>query len=168
MRIEVKQAKSTDRIKLDNLMQFYIYDFSEFLPIDLDEKASFEEEILDKYFADPDKTPFLVQVDGLLAGFALVSAEVVLQQNQGSRCIKEFFIVKRYRRQGVGKTVATAIFSMYPGKWEVGVVRTNLPAKAFWERVIIEYSEGRYNCEERNDEIWRGSIFSFQARATAP
>jgi len=168
MRIEVKQAKSTDRIKLDNLMQFYIYDFSEFLPIDLDEKASFKEEILDDFFADPDKVPFLVLVDGLPAGFALVSAEIVSQQNQGGRCIREFFIVKRYRRKRVGKTVATTIFSMYPGKWEVRVVRTNLPAKAFWERVISEYSEDRYNCEERNDETWRGSIFSFQARATSP
>jgi predicted acetyltransferase len=57
---------------------------------------------------------------------------------------------------------------MYPGKWEVRVVRTNLPAKAFWERVISEYSEERYNCEERNDEIWRGSIYSLQSRATSP
>jgi predicted acetyltransferase len=168
MRIEVKRAESTDRIKLDNLMQFYIYDFSEFLPIDMDEKASFKEEILDSYFADPDKVPFLALVDGLPAGFALVSAEIVSQQNQGGRCIKEFFIVKRYRRKRVGKTVATTIFSMYPGKWEVRVVRTNLPAKAFWERVISEYSEDRYNCEERNDETWRGNIFSFQARATSP
>jgi len=168
MRIEVKQAESTDRIKLDNLMQFYIYDFSEFLPIDMDEKASFKEEILDDYFASPDKVPFLVLVDGLPAGFALVSAEIVSQQNQGGRCIREFFIVKRYRRKRVGKTVATTIFSMYPGKWEVRVVRTNLPARVFWERVISEYSEDRYNCEERNDEIWRGSIFSLQARATSP
>jgi predicted acetyltransferase len=167
MRIEVKRAESTDRIKLDNLMQFYIYDFSEFLPIDLDEKASFKEEILDSFFADPDKDAFLVLVDGLPAGFAFVSAEIVLQQNQGGRCIKEFFIVKRHRRNGVGKTVATAIFSMYPGIWEVRVVRTNLPAKVFWEKVISEYSEGRYKCEERNDERWRGSIFSFHARATA-
>ena len=168
MRIEVKQSESTDRIKLDNLMQFYIYDFSEFLPIDMDEKASFKEEILDPYFADPDKVPFLVLVDGLPAGFALVSAEIVSLQNQGGRCIREFFIVKRYRRKSVGKTVATTIFSMYPGKWEVRVVRTNLPAKVFWERVISEYSEDRYNCEERNDETWRGSIFSFQSRATSP
>jgi len=168
MRIEVKQAESTDRIKLDNLMQFYIYDFSEFLPIDMDEKASFKEGILDGYFADPDKVPFLVLVDGRIAGFALVGAEIVLERNQGGRCIKEFFIVKRYRRQGVGNKAATVIFSMYPGKWEVRVVRTNLPAKVFWERVISEYSEDRYNCEERNDEMWRGSIFSFQARATSP
>jgi len=167
MRIELKRAGSTDRIKFDNLMQFYIYDFSEFLPIDLDEKASFKEEILDDYFADQDKDAFLVLVDGLLAGFALVGAEIVLQQNQGGRCIKEFFIVKRYRRHGVGKTVATAIFSMYPGKWEVRVVRTNLPARVFWEKVISEYSGGRYDCEERNDELWRGSIFSLHARATA-
>jgi predicted acetyltransferase len=167
MRIELKRVESTDRIKLDNLMQFYIYDFSEFLPIDLDEQASFKNEILDGYFVDPDKDAFLVLVDGLPAGFALVSAEIVLQQNRGGRGIKEFFIVKRYRRHGVGKTVATAIFSMYPGKWEVRVVRTNLPARVFWEKVISEYSEERYNCEERNDEIWRGSIFSFHARAAA-
>jgi predicted acetyltransferase len=167
MRIDVKRAESTDSVKLDNLMQFYIYDFSEFLPIDLDEKASFKEEILDDFFDDPDKAAFLVMVDGLPAGFALVSAEIVLQQNRGGRGIKEFFIVKRHRRHGVGKTVATAIFSMYPGKWEVRVVRTNLPAKVFWEKVISEYSEGRYDYEERYDEIWRGSIFSFHARATA-
>ncbi len=163
MPIEVKHAQPTDWTIFHNLMQFYLYDFSEFLPMELGEEGSFKEEILDNYFANPDKAAFLVIVDGMLAGFSLVSSEVVLQQNQGGRCIKEFFIVRRYRRQGVGKTAATKIFSMYAGKWEVRVERTNLPARVFWERVISEYTEERYDCEESNDEKWRGSIFSLQA-----
>jgi predicted acetyltransferase len=163
MQIEVKQADSSDRVKFDNLMQFYVYDFSEFLPMELDENGSFTEEILDDYFTDPTKASFLVFVDGKLAGFVLVNSETVLQQNQGGRSIQEFFIMRMYRRQGVGKIVATQIFSLYTGRWEVRVVRKNLPARAYWKKVIREYSEERYDYEERDDELWRGSIFSLHA-----
>ena len=163
MRIEVKPAAPTDRLKLQNLMQLYLYDFSEFLPLELDEQGLFKEGLLDDYFVNPSKAAFLVLADDKLAGFVLVSQETTLPENQGGRCIKEFFIARRYRRQAVGRTAAFAVFAQYQGKWEVRVLRTNRPAKAFWEKTIRDFSEAQYTCTEGENERWSGSIFSFQS-----
>lgn len=160
MQIEVKLAQPTDRVIFDNLIQFYIYDFTEFLPIELNEKGSFDEHVLERYFADPDKYPYLILVDGQLAGFVLVGPEIVLPQNQGGKSIKEFFIARKYRKQGVGKHVATTIFAMYDERWEIRVGKRNLPAKKFWENVIKDCCGEKYTCEEQDNELWRGSIFS--------
>ena len=165
MRIEVRQGELADKPKFQHLMQLYLYDFSEFLPLDLDEDGHFKEGVLDNYFTDPSKVPFLVLVDGALAGFVLVSGETLLPGNAGGRCIKEFFVLRRYRRRGIGKQVAAEVFSFSPGRWEVRVVKANQPAERFWEAAIRGYAGSDHEKEVRQDELWHGSIFSLGAGA---
>jgi predicted acetyltransferase len=33
--------------------------------------------------------------------------------------ITEFFVMRKYRRQGIGKRVARELFECSPGRWEV-------------------------------------------------
>jgi len=164
MHIDIKQAQAADKIRLSSLMQFYIYDFTEFLPFDLNDEGQFNQSILDDYFDNADKIPFLVLVDQNLAGFVLVSSETILMENESGKSIKEFFIVRRYRKRGVGKAVARRVFSFYPGRWEVRVIRTNQPAEFFWEATIKEYTGGNYKKDKQDDEVWRGSVFSFASQ----
>ena len=168
MRVEIRQGELADKPKFQHLMQLYLYDFSEFLQLDLDGAGHFKESILDNYFTDPSKTPFVVLVDDALAGFVLVSAQTLLPANAGGRCIKEFFIMRRYRRQGIGKRVAAEIFSLSPCRWEVRVVQANQAAERFWEAAIQDYAGSDYQKEVRDDELWHGSMFSLgQARRAA-
>jgi predicted acetyltransferase len=53
-------------------MQLYLYDFSEMCGDDCDERGLFEYEYLPRYWIEPERHPFLIRVDGKLAGFALV------------------------------------------------------------------------------------------------
>jgi predicted acetyltransferase len=72
--------------------------------------------------------------------------------------------MRKYRQQGVGKRVAFAILDRFPGAWEVRQTETNLPAQAFWRRVISEYTNGNYEETYLRDERWRGPIQSFRTR----
>ena len=163
MKITLKRGEAQDRLRFDRLMQLYIYDFTDIVDFDLNEEGLFETTRLDSYFSDETKNPFLIFAGDVLAGFVLVSGEVFLPENTGGRCIREFFVVRKHRRSGVGKEAASQIFSMLSGKWEVRVMRENANAEKFWEIAIGEYTQGNYKKERRDSGEWLGTIFSFDS-----
>jgi predicted acetyltransferase len=77
------------------------------------------------------------------------------------RSITEFFIMRKYRRQGVGKWVATAVFNKLPAKWEVRVVTKNIPAQKFWRQTIAEYTSNQFEETELDNDDWQGPVFCF-------
>jgi predicted acetyltransferase len=117
MKIEVSPASIDDKPLIQRMMQFYLYDFSEFGKSDLDSHACFGYSYLDHYWEEKGRHPFIVRVDGKLAGFVLVNKHTYLPGNEWS--IAEFFIMRKYRQKGVGKAVAFYIFEQFRGKWEV-------------------------------------------------
>jgi predicted acetyltransferase len=72
MKIQIDLANKSEQPILENLMQLYLYDFSEMCGDDCDERGLFEYEYLPRYWIEPERHPFLIRVDGKLAGFALV------------------------------------------------------------------------------------------------
>jgi predicted acetyltransferase len=162
--VNLKKAELSDKLILDNLLQFYMYDFTQFLDFDLSDEGLYKKYIVDDYFINPEKSAFLVRIDNKLAGFVLVSAETILTQNQGGKCVKEFFVMRRYRRKGIGRIVASKIWDLYPGKWEMKVERTNKSAQQFWEAAIRDYpnKEG-FRKQECNTHGWSGVVFSLTA-----
>jgi len=54
----------------------------------------------------------------------------------------QFFVMKKYRRLGVGTLGARFIFDQCRGRWEVGQMPLNRPAQAFWRRAIGDYTNG--------------------------
>lgn len=67
----VVNAPVQEKQALKRLMELYIYDFSEFLPLDVDEEGFFGYPYFDEYWSDPARHPFFIKVDGKLAGFIL-------------------------------------------------------------------------------------------------
>ena len=85
----------------------------------------------------------------LLAGFVLVR-RVSGAGESPSYSMAEFFVMRKYRRKGVGTEVARRIFDMFPGRWEVAQNSHHTESHAFWQRVIGEYTDGQY--EQTVDE----------------
>ena len=56
----------------------------------------------------------------------------------------EFFVLKKYRNQGVGQLMADMIFSLYPGLWLIYQSKKNMPAQAFWRKAINAWTQGNY------------------------
>ena len=52
--------------------------------------------------------------------------------------------MKKYRREGIGKSVAEQIFNLQKGQWEVCQKGSNKPAQVFWNKIIDEYTKGQF------------------------
>jgi predicted acetyltransferase/8-oxo-dGTP pyrophosphatase MutT (NUDIX family) len=127
---------------LANLLELYLHDFSEYDDADVRSDGRYGYGYLDCYWSEPGRYPFLIQVDGKLAGFALVrtleAGEVPLYS------MAEFCVLRKYRRQGVGRSAAVQLFDRFPGRWEVNQEAANLPSQSFWRRVIGDYTGGHF------------------------
>ncbi|MET3699101.1 predicted acetyltransferase [Bacillus oleivorans] len=129
---------------LENLMQFYFYDFSEFNGADVTETGLYGEyPYIDYYWIEKNRFPFFIYAKGKLAGFALVSR--INQGDQSYYSMSEFFILRKFRRNGLGGKAANKIFEQFKGDWKVTQILTNHPAQKFWRRVIHEFTNGKYS-----------------------
>jgi predicted acetyltransferase len=161
MKIEVVKATQQQKSVLCNLMELYQYDLSEIEAKDVDAYGLFGYQYLDYYWTESKRHPFLVKCDEKLAGFVLVNQHTYFYQDNDAMSIAEFFILKRYRNQGIAKQVATQIFNQFPGSWEVRQTALNLSAQSFWTKVISQYTNGAFDEVFLNDDRWYGPIKTF-------
>jgi predicted acetyltransferase len=139
MDVELTAVSEMDKPVLANLIQLYVYDFSEFQGNELTSHGTFVYSYLDSYFTEPNREPWFITVDGNLAGFALARGDV---DDDGSWNIGEFFVVRKYRRHGVARAAATKLFATHPGVWTLSFDRANAPASALWPAVAESVAVG--------------------------
>ncbi len=163
MNVRVDPAAREDLPRLRALFTLYAYDFSELLGLDVDDDGGFTVPALEAYWAEPGRHPFLIRVDGKLAGFALVNARSRLTGDDGVHDLAEFFVLRRYRRRGVGERAAAWLFERFRGRWEVRQKPENLAATAFWRRVIGRHTGERFEDVLWDDERWRGPVQRFES-----
>jgi len=136
MHLEINKAPGESIVIIKNLMQFYIYDFSEFIESDVKEDGLFDAyPNLEKYWEEKNhRFPYLIKKEENYIGFVLV--RLIESKERSHFSIAEFFIMRKYRRRGIGKTVARYIFNLHRGQWEVYQKESNKPAQLFWKEVI--------------------------------
>lgn len=144
MNIELNIMKIEEKSLLIRLMELYNYDFTRFDNEDINEYGYYGYSHIDDYWNEEGRFPYLIRVDGKIAGFALVCPHCMYINDDNSRSIGEFFVMVKYRGKGVGKYVATEIFDKHPGVWEVCHMPCNTPAGEFWKKVITEYTKNNY------------------------
>jgi predicted acetyltransferase len=143
-------------------MQLYLYDLSEFTGSALDVDGRFAYQYLDAYWSEPGRRAFLARISGRPGGFALVNEHSVLSpEASGVRTIAEFFVLRPFRRVGLGSALALDVFRRFPGRWEVRQEHANEPAQFFWRKVIGEYTAGRFVELYLADHRWRGPVQTF-------
>ncbi|MEK7477034.1 MAG: GNAT family N-acetyltransferase [Candidatus Coatesbacteria bacterium] len=143
--VSLRCARPNQKELLRNLMQLYLYDFSEIEKSRMNAKGLFEYKYLKYYWTEPKKRfPFLIYVDGKVAGFVLVKThEMVTCRGEGYE-IAEFFVARPFRRHGVGMKAAPQAFDRFRGLWEVSQTEHNRVARRFWRGVIRRYTKGRF------------------------
>lgn len=141
MKIEVLEAHKNDIPVIQNLARFYVYDLSEYMGWRCPENGLFG--CRDDDFWNSNKNHFfVVRVDGELAGFAVI--ENLGEDEMTDYDVAEFFILRKFRRKGVGRFVAHTLFDKFRGNWQVRQLVDNLSAQIFWRKVISEYTSGNY------------------------
>ncbi len=165
MGIDVSPAMVEERPLLRHLMELYQYDFSEFDGSDIGPYGLYDYPYLDHYWVEPERFPYLVRVEGNLAGFVLVARFNYLTGQKDAYVLAEYFIMRKYRHQGVGELVACKIFDLFPGAWQVAQINENAPAIAFWHKVIARYTHGNYQEQHLDNEYWHGPVQFFTSSA---
>jgi predicted acetyltransferase len=165
--VSLEPATPAERPALENLFQLYAYDWSELGRLKIGDDGRFAVVPLDSYWQDDHRHPFLIRVDGKLAGFALVAARSRLSGIDGVFDMAEFFVMRMYRRQGVGQAAAAAAFGRFPGPWEIRQRDENVAAAVFWRRVIADYTDGRYAETHWDNKTWTGPVQTFTTERQA-
>ncbi|GAB6990020.1 GNAT family N-acetyltransferase [Paenibacillus pini] len=149
---------------INALMQLYFYDFTRYLDIDVNEDGLYPEypDIEDYWTSGLGKHVYLITHGSKPAGFALVDR--LIADSEGDYYMTEFFIMNKYRRNGLGTWAAHTLFDRFQGRWKVTQVRSNTAAQAFWRRVIDSYTFGEYteNIVQENGNISQYFITSRQ------
>lgn len=156
----LRPATPEDRLPLYRMLELYQHDLSDVWDQDLDPHGDYGYP-LDRYWQQAGAVPYVVTVDGRWAGLALVDPDVRLPA--GDHWLAQFFVMKKYRRRGVGRAAACAVFDRHPGRWQVGQMPGNEPARAFWRRVIGDYTGGRFAEHRLDDGPWQGTVQSFRS-----
>ena len=165
-RIKIDTADAAERSIMRHLMELYQYDFSEYDNADLGPLGLYDYPYLDHYWVEPERAPFLVRVDGKLAGLVLVSRYNYLTGARDCWVMAEFFIMRKYRHQGIGEHVARTIFGQFPGAWQVGQIIENQPAIAFWRKVISRYTQDTFQEHSLNNDRWHGLVQAFVSQSS--
>jgi predicted acetyltransferase len=162
-------ATPQDAPLLANLLQLYIYDLSEAFPsVELGTDGRYSYEKLPLYWSEPERRfPFLIRFEGRVVGFVLVTRGSPASDDPEVFDVAEFFVLRRYRRSGVGRGAAFLLWDRLPGRWIVRVSEGNPGGIRFWTGVIGEYTRGVATQFERpgSPNAWR--VFSFDSAPRA-
>ena len=164
--IELQAAQRDELETIENLMQFYTYDFSEWLPLELGEHGFFNLLPLPDYWQKPSTRPFLIKVDGELAGFVTVDDETHLRGAEHN--IGYLFVSRRFRGRGVAKFVVSTLLSRFPGQWQILHIEANEPARLFWIAVIPALTNGDFSLHSQSIGGYRCTLYRFETTQPTP
>jgi predicted acetyltransferase len=159
--LRVEQVDARSKTLVENLMQLYLHEFSPLTGWDVNNEGLYDYPWLERYWSTPGRAVFVFRVAGQVAGFALVGGYTMVQPPGTAKSLSEFFVLHKYRMQGVGAAAATAIFDRFPGAWEVAQYRGHDEATVFWRKVIGRYMGGRFEEHSPAEPAWVGHVQTF-------
>jgi predicted acetyltransferase len=170
--VTLTEAPAARMPTIANLMQLYLHDFSEFAAVatahgEVDADGRFAYAGLDDYWREDGRLALTIEADGRLAGFALINRWSALNRPL-DYSVAEFFVMRKYRRIGVGSQAARLLFARFPGRWEAPVAWYNPPALAFWRRAVAACADGTVEECAGDGERWAGTVLCFATRGIAP
>ena len=125
-------------------MEKYGYELSQYFGNDINDLGLYGYDYFDCYWTDENRYPYFIKVDDKLAGFIMIN-DYPEGTQKTDYTISEFFVLYKYRRNGVGKRSVKIILDKYKGKWQLKFHPKNELSKNFWLKTIDEYTNGKYN-----------------------
>jgi predicted acetyltransferase len=168
--VVVRPALASEQARIEGLMQFYTYDWSEMerpqspaFAFNANGQFDPDPDLAD-YWKKPERWPYLIEVDGRTAGFALLNTHSHLTGGHIERNMAEFFVARKHRRRGVALEAVHQILRQHPGQWEIAVAERNVAAKMFWPKAI-ESAPGvsDLHLAQGDGHHWRGPIWCFRS-----
>ncbi len=159
--ISLRPVERRDEATLRNLVQLYCHDMAEWLQLDAGEDGSYVCPLERLWTGE--LAGHLARIDGIPVGFALVGSAQPYTGAADAKDMTELFVVRRHRRHGVGRALATAVWALYPGPWLVRVAEANETALTFWRRAIAGFAPGAFDEQARRTSGRSWTYFTFAA-----
>jgi predicted acetyltransferase len=140
MKLELIKATIEQKPVLANLLELYAYEFTEFCDFDIGDNGLYEYEYLPLYWTEPTRYPYLIYLNKKIAGFILVQKGSPISEEPTVWDISEFFVMKKYKQQGVGTAAALKVWEQFKGSWQVRVLISNPIACLFWRQAIKKFT----------------------------
>ena len=156
----VEVGRECDAV-LGNLFEHYLHDMAVWFEFDPKESGAYEYPTGEIW--DAGYRVFLLYREEIPVGFALVGSGEEFVRQAEVNDVDEFFVLRRYRRQGLGSAFAAALFDRLPGEWLVRVFARNQDGIPFWRSLIAAYTGSRYSETEHEVEGYGWSYFLFRS-----
>src|SRR4051812_47755053 len=106
--VEVTPAPLAEKHILAHLLQLHEHDISPYCSDEIDEDGLFRYQDFDLFWTTKERHPFLIRATGKVVGFALLEAE--MHDHTPAMFVADFFVLKKYRGQGIGQAAAFQLF----------------------------------------------------------
>jgi predicted acetyltransferase len=159
-KLQVSKVGPESEQLIRNLFEHYIHDMSEWLQMDTEPDGSYSYDASKLWAQGFDV--HLAKSGDSIAGFAITGSADEWLGDIGAHDVHEFFVLRKFRRSGMGRQLAQYIWNLHPGEWVVRVFEDNRPAIPFWRTAIAAYTNGSYQEEQRiiKGRAWR--FFRFE------
>jgi predicted acetyltransferase len=151
MDISIVPVSKDEKEILRNLLEKYDYEFSQYHKKDVNDLGLYGYDYLDNYWTENNRFAYFIKVDNKLAGFIMVNDYPIVNL-ETNYTMADFFVMYKYRKTGVGTFVVKSTFEKYKGRWGLMYHPKNIPSKYFWNKVVHEYTNGKYETIKDNKE----------------
>lgn len=162
-------ATPRDATVLANLLELYSHDLSDVFGLELGADGRFGYAKLPLYWSEPERRfAFLIRRGGALAGFALATRGSPVSDDPAVFDVAEFFVMRRHRGAGIGRTAAGLLWDRFATPWTARVADANRGGYGFWSNAIARYTDGAFTETTRpgSPHPWR--VFSFRSASGPP
>lgn len=158
--LEVRLTTVADREPLRRMLELYQYELSDIWDQDIDGAGQYGY-AMDRYWDIPGNYAYVALFEGRYAGFALVDDQVKLPG--GQYWMDQFFVLKKYRRRGLGRELAARVIARHPGQWQIGQMVDNHPAQCFWRETLDAIGAREFRECAITTGWWQGLVQQFES-----
>jgi len=144
MNVLLREVQLAEREILANLFEKYNYEFSQYDNRDVNKLGLYGYQYLDYYWVEDRRWAYFIEADGNLAGFVMVNDFPEAEDTETDFSVSEFFVMYKYRRQGIGKRAFFMAADLHRGRWQLKRHPKNTGSVYFWDNAVDEYTKGEY------------------------
>ena len=138
MSFELIPVKASEAERITVMMPEYLKEMAKYTEAPRGPDGQLTSPYLTHYWREPDRFPFIMTNAGIDYGFALVRRMIDPATADAYHSLAEFYVADGFRRQKLGSKAAIKVLQAFKGHWEVSVLKSNLPARNFWQSTLVE------------------------------
>lgn len=156
MNIVLRPVLQEEKDTLNNLLEKYNYEFSQYDKIPFGADGLYHYWPLEAYWTEANRAAYFILVEDTLAGFALINAHPECDHPL-DWAVAEFFVAYPYRRSGVGSAVMAEIFLRHRGVWHIKYHPANTASAAFWNGIARKHASGEVKKLRGTEDYYDGT-----------